>query len=465
MSSSAQAPRRVLISGAGVAGPVLAYWLHRASASAGRPIQTTLVERAPNLRTNGQTIDIRGKARRVIADMGLEARIRAACTHEEGQHIVDWRTGAVLGSFGAGADRGVCDIEILRYKMCKILYEATRDSTEYVFGDAIKNIEQDPQLGSGGGGGREAVVEFESGRRASYDVVVLADGMTSRPRSLVFPTSSSSASDANDRDAVVRYRSLGFKTAYFAIPYDPQTDGTWSRVCAFPRSRVIWTRPDANPADGNPPSLRVFLISRSPQAEALFADYRSLDVVEQKRRWRTLFEGAGWQTERILNAMDASTTQTADDGFYMQDIAQIRASTWHADRVVLVGDAAYCPSPMSGMGTSCAITGAYVLANELAKSEVDWSDSASLRAAFASYERICRPYIEEAQDINRFFTHRVTPSSALDLAAFRLAVRAGSWFVNSPTVARISKALSRGGGAGKEAEDDKLLKLPAYHHL
>ncbi|CAD6961062.1 unnamed protein product [Tilletia controversa] len=348
--------RRVLISGAGIAGPVFAHWLGRAG------ITSTLVERAPNVRTSGQTIDIRGKARGVMAQMGVEQKIRDACTFEEGLYFFN-SDDKPLAAFPVDVESGnspTCDIEILRYKLCSIFVDASKDTTEYVFSDSIKSITQDE---------REAVVEFESGKKESYDVVVLADGMLSRARSLVFPK--------EGEENGVQYKSIGTMVSYFTIPYVPEEDGTWSRIRVGTQARNAWIRPDGQCEQ---PTTRAFLLTRNAEAKRRFANYRKMDIAAQKKIWREVFQDAGWKTNRILDGMDASTGKP-DDDFYMQDIAQIKTKKWSKGRVVLLGDAAHCPSPMSGMGTSTAIVGAYVLANELAK-QPDWADLQQVTSAF-----------------------------------------------------------------------------------
>ncbi|CAD6898257.1 unnamed protein product [Tilletia controversa] len=429
--------RRILISGAGIAGPVLSYWLGRAG------IHSTIVERAPDLRTNGQTIDIRGKARKVIADMGVEQKIRDACTQEEGLYFVD-ADDKVLSAFPVDKENGnsaTCDIEILRYKLCSLFVDASKDTTEYIFSDSIKDIKQTE---------REAVVEFESGKKESYDVVVLADGMFSRARSLVFPK------EGEENEIV--YDSLGLKTAYFSIPYVPEDDGTWSRWRIAPGARNLWLRPDGK---SKTPTTRAFMMTRNKEALRRFENYRKLDIAAQKKIWREVYQGAGWKTQRVLDAMDASTG-SPDDDFYMQDIAQIKTKKWSKGRVVLLGDAGYCPSPMSGMGTSCAIVGAYVLGNELAK-QPNWADLDQVSIAFESYDKILRPYIEESQDIPRALFNLVYPNSNLAVRLIQICLMIANVLVNSVWLNAIFAKVSETIRGGKP-EEDKSLRLPEYGH-
>jgi 2-polyprenyl-6-methoxyphenol hydroxylase-like FAD-dependent oxidoreductase len=408
-------PRRVFISGAGIAGSVVAYWLGRAG------IRTTLVERAPSLRTSGQTLDIHGVARDVIAKMGLDSVICNTGTHEAGTHFVD-HSDRVCASFPVG--HGMTnEIEVIRHRLATIFYEASKDWTDYIFGDSIKGIKESEA---------EAIVDFESGQTRGFDAIVIADGM----RSLVFQTQETPHSNGD-----FYYKSLGVHTAYFSIPYREE-DGMWSRWWTATGRRSIWLRPV--PAD---PSMLACLIA-DPVAQLKLKDARFLDIPEQKKIWRDFFQGAGWQTERILDHM------TDADDFYMQEVAQVRAKGWSRGRVALVGDAAYGPSPMSGMGTSCAITGAYVLASELAKQP--YFSREGVTRAYRAYEDYCRPYVERAQDgaIGPIFLRVAWPESALGVGALRRLIAAVGVVANS----RLGNVFAR----FLPSEPDEGMILPDY---
>jgi 2-polyprenyl-6-methoxyphenol hydroxylase-like FAD-dependent oxidoreductase len=120
------------------------------------------------------------------------------------------------------------------------------------------------------------------------------------------------------------------------------------------------------------------------------------------------FADAGWQAKRILAAFASESSE-----LYMQRTAQVHASTWSRGRVVLLGDAAYCASPISGMGTSLALAGAYVLAGELAK-------HADHRHALASYETLLRPYVvTKAQKLPPGAPRIANPMSRLGVQVLR----------------------------------------------
>jgi 2-polyprenyl-6-methoxyphenol hydroxylase-like FAD-dependent oxidoreductase len=118
------------------------------------------------------------------------------------------------------------------------------------------------------------------------------------------------------------------------------------------------------------------------------ADVRGVDELDRDDQvtiLRRTFADVGWQTPRILEALDEAP-------FYFEALGQARLPVWSRGRVALLGDAAYCASPVSGMSTSLALTGAYVLAGELAAGP-------DHRAALARYEAVMRPYVEKAQDL------------------------------------------------------------------
>ncbi|GAA5981768.1 hypothetical protein JCM10908_004602 [Rhodotorula pacifica] len=408
--------RRVLISGAGIAGPVAAYWLGRAG------VQTVLVERASSLRNSGQTLDVNGIARQVVERMGLTDAVRAACTGEKGTLFVDGDD-RVRASLPAGFGP-TNEYEIVRHALSQVFYDASKAETEYIFSESIKNFVETES---------EVLVEFASGAPSRpFDAVILADGIHSTTRSLVF--------GAND-DAI-QLKTLGAHAAYFSLPFKPEEDTLWSKWWVTTGRRWIWLRPTGSSNEG--PAMLAALCSRDPAAQEELRGYRHLPQAEQKAMWARFFRGAGWKTDRILDGMAGA------EDFYVQEMAQIIASRWSKGRVVLVGDAAYSPSPLSGMGTSCAITGAYILANELANRQQ------SVQEAFESYERLVRPYVQhhQAEAIGPSLADFLMPDTQWGLRRLYLVLSTVATVVNSP----IRKLLTLLGGG---VEDEKLT-LPKY---
>ncbi len=399
---------RVLISGASVAGPALAYWLHRYG------YDTTVVERAPALRTGGQNVDVRGAGREVTRRMGIEDDIRAATTGEVGTRFIG-PSGRVIAEFPAGTtDSGgaTAELEVLRGDLAALLVAQTTADTEYRYGDRITAIHDDE--------GADAVrVEFEHAPSEHFDVVVAADGIGSSTRRLVF-------------GAEPTIRSLGLETTYATIPRTADDDDWW-RWYSAPGGRSVTLRPDAH---GTIRAAMSFLTDRT--REQAGAELRDVDA--QRARLRERFADAGWEAQRVLDGFDVA------DDLYSESIGQVRAPRWTSGRIALLGDAAYCASPISGMGTSLAITGAYVLAGELA-AHVDHRD------AFRGYERIIRPYVDQAQQLPPGTPRVANPKSRAGVALFGLAVRAGA----TPLVGKVAGRLF--------TPPADRIDLPDYAHL
>ncbi|MET9631503.1 FAD-dependent monooxygenase [Lentzea sp. NPDC006480] len=160
----------VLISGAGIAGPALAYWLARAGCS------PTVVERAPSLRPGGQAVDFRGEAHlSVLRRMGVLDAVMAAQTKPRDMVFrdPDGRERCRLPAWFTGGE-----VEILRGDLSRLLYEASCSDAEYVFGDWITSLDDD---------GAGVDVTFARGPSRRFDFVIGADGMRSGVRRLVFP--------------------------------------------------------------------------------------------------------------------------------------------------------------------------------------------------------------------------------------------------------------------------------------
>ncbi|MFJ2482672.1 FAD-dependent monooxygenase [Pseudomonas sp. NPDC087598] len=371
-------PQKILVTGASIAGPALAYWLSRQ----GKDV--TVVERAPEFRDGGQTIDVRGAGREVVRRMGLEELIRANTTHEQGIAFVDKdnQTKAFIGVNAFEGEGPIAELEILRGELAKLLIEHSQDRVTYRFGDSVAAIEDE---------GEQVRVRFEKGDEQVYDLVLVAEGIGSTTRNQVFGDE-------------VRRRPLNLYTAYFTVPRQP-SDGRIMRWHNIPGGRCVCLRPD------NLGTTRAFLsFQQAPSG------YEKLTQDEQKSLLKRLFADAGWQTPRILAALD----ETSD--LYLEAVGQVKMSQWSKGRIALLGDAAYCASPISGMGTSLGLCGAYVLAGELGR-------HADHTEAFAAYEKLMRPYVDQAQSVPGFAPRLASPHSRLGIAfghaVLRLATAPG----------------------------------------
>ncbi|HTJ31684.1 MAG TPA: FAD-dependent monooxygenase [Dactylosporangium sp.] len=333
---------RVLISGGGIAGPNLAYWLRQGGAD------VTVVERAPAPRAGGQAVDVRGVALDVIERMGLIEEVRKQRTRMRGSSMIGPDGTELSRSTEYAPSSGRLDsedIEILRDDLVTLLSEK---SGQIVHGNAIVAMRQDDT---------GVDVAFRNNTEARYDLVIGADGLNSKVRRLAFTEQS---------DQILH---LG---AYVAVYTAANTLGLdeWQ----------VWLQGE-NAGAGiytarNNRELRVNIGFMSGPLE-----YDRNDLDAQRRMVQERTAALGWEIPRLLEAM-----WTAPD-FYFDAMAQVRLDSWSTGRVALVGDAGYCASPLSGQGTSLALVGGYVLAEELTKADADH------RAAFAAYEERMRPFV------------------------------------------------------------------------
>ncbi|KAJ9630794.1 hypothetical protein H2203_001319 [Taxawa tesnikishii (nom. ined.)] len=356
------APLSILIVGCGVAGPTLASFLLSTSEPVGEKPHITVLERSSSLRAQGQNVDIRGAGVTIIRKLGLESVIRASVTGEEGVRFVD-ENNVTWGMFAADKSgkiqTGTSDIEILR---------GERDGgkgIEYVFGDWVEELEQD---------GSKVNVRFaKSGERRSFDLVVGADGLLSRTRRMVW-------GEESEED---RVKWLGMYGGFFSCPKG-ETDSLWRRWFRAPGRKGIMVRP----SDRKDRTTVFMLVINDEDKRLRDVALKGHKAVEaQKALLEEHFRDMGWECGRIVKEMKAA------EDFYYSPVAQIKMDKWSKGRVVLLGDAGYCASPVSGMGTTLAFTGAYNLAGALARHPDDYT------AAFAEYEKQMRPIADRAQKL------------------------------------------------------------------
>ncbi|KAL1307028.1 hypothetical protein AAFC00_005653 [Neodothiora populina] len=366
---------RVLISGAGIAGPTLAFFLRRIGA------HVTIVEKSPSLLPHGQNVDIQGSAISAIKKMGLIDQVRRLNTGEKGTHIIG-QNGQPFASFpvmeGCSASPS-SEFEILRGDLAAVLYDATKDqpNTDYLFDATIREVISNADDSVG--------VALSNGETRDFDLLVAADGQWSKVRKQCFPSESISVVET------------GMYAVYWTIPRLP-SDNDWWNVYVALKSRVVTVRPDPH---GTMRAMFTCMPSSPAQKRAWLEASKGGRQMQEDLLKRE-FSDAGWQTKRLLASMD----QVAD--FYFQHVQQIKMTRWSRSRVICLGDAAYAPTPLTGMGTSLAIIGAYVLAGELSRLDHGAHPSRALEA----YERTFRPFVERIQDIPFFIPGVMHPQAS-----------------------------------------------------
>ncbi|RSD07279.1 FAD-dependent monooxygenase [Amycolatopsis eburnea] len=395
---------RILVSGASIAGPVLAYWLTR------HGFDVTVVERAPQLRkTGGHAVDLFRPAMDITEKMGVLPRVEALKTgttrmtlHREGVR----RPARVDLSkiYQATSDRHV---EVMRDDLSEIYYDAGRDDVEYLFGDSITALSPDGD------------VTFEHAPPRRFDVVVGADGLHSNVRRLVFGEEAGLTT---------------FIGAYLAVLSLPGTAGLGEGETTLHlgpgRTAGIYSARHLDEARA------VFLFRRDEELE-----YHHRDVPRQKELLRAAYAGMHPQVDGWLAGLDGPGP------FYFDSITQLRLESWSRGRVTLVGDAGYCPGPAVGGSTSLAVLGAYVLAGELATAGGDHE------RAFAAYEREMAELVRQSRAFAAGAARSLIPASRLGVWALANGGR-----LVSALPAGVSRAIAKLNTGGVRMHDSMQVK-------
>jgi 2-polyprenyl-6-methoxyphenol hydroxylase-like FAD-dependent oxidoreductase len=378
---------RVLISGAGIAGPTLAYWLDRYG------FEPTIVESAPRLKTGGYVIDFWGAGFDIADRMGLLPEIgrrgylirEVRIDNGDGKRIAGFST----DSFSRIA--GGRFVSLARGDLAATIFAAIEGRVQAIFGDSVERIEQTE---------KSVHVEFRHAGRREFDLVIGADGLHSRIRQLVF----------GEQSRFERY--LGHKAAAFEVEgYEPRDELVY----------VMYTQVGQQVGRFSMRGNRTMFLLTFKNADAALPT----GIQEQKALLRKRFGKSGWECPRILEALDACSD------LYFDRVSQIRmeaeSGLWTRGRVTLLGDAASCVSLLAGQGSALAMVAAYILAGELHRARGDYA------LAFARYQQLFSPFVLMKQN------------AALRLAGFfapksRLAMLVRNQVINLMTIPWIADA-------------------------
>ena len=343
---------KVLILGAGVAGPTLAYWLLQ------HGFTPTIVESAPQLRTGGYLIDFWGAGFDIAEQMGILPEVRRRGYRLRQLKVVDSEGKRVAGFpvdvfFRATRDRYV---SLPRTDLANAIFSKVEGRVETIFGDTVEHLVQSE---------RSVQVTLRSGVVREFDLVVGADGLHSRIRELAF---------GPERE-FERY--LGFKAAAFiADGYEPRDELAYVMFTEVGQQVGRFAlREDRS----------MFLFTFADQGIEI-----PPKLADQKAALRKRFGNSGWECTQILAALERSNE------LYFDRVSQIRMSDsnslWSRGRVVLVGDAAFCVSLLAGQGCALAMIASYVLAGELKRCGSDYAE------AFRRYESLFGPFVLKKQN-------------------------------------------------------------------
>lgn len=354
--------KNVLISGAGIAGVTLAFWLKKFG------FNPTIIEISPTLREGGYAIDFMGAGFDVAEKMGIIPALEKADLNISEIAFVD-KDNNQHGSMNYQKIKQALNnraFTLLRSDLAKVIYDSLDKETEIIFGDTITEIQQDLE---------KVQVVLKSGVTRSFDLLVGADGLHSNARNLVF---------GNESQFEKYY---GYYTSSFTID-DFINEGRAFSMFNVPNKQVaVYTIGKEKTA--------TFFIFRSPEK----LNYGYHDIKKQKQILKDEFMNVGWKCDELLSNIE----KTSD--FYFDSISQIKMENWSNGRISLVGDACYCPSLLSGKGSTLAMVGAYILAGELKLANGNY------KPAFAQYENIFKPFIDKKQKSAQSFAKSFVPKS------------------------------------------------------
>lgn len=361
---------KILVVGAGIAGPSVCYWLQKYG------FTPVMIENSASLRTGGQALDIRGVAVGLVKKIGIYDQICSKRTRLECARFVDLEGNILHEEHGeASGFRQGEEVEIIRGDLVQILMDMIPD-VPCRFGTSIASIQQNDD---------GVTVQFKDGSVEEYDLVIGADGIHSATRRAAF--------NKEEYQLV----NLGSYISIYTIPNYLHLSHT-ELLCETDQKLVTIT------SDADPDTAQAGFSFRS---DHVLNNTRDKD--EQMQFLRDTFHDFGWEASRMLELMPDSPD------FYFDVITQVKMNSWSKGRVALLGDAGYCASPYSGQGNNLAIVGAYILAGELHAADGDYQQ------AFARYDELMRPFVEVTQEFGAWSssTFLVKDAISADMAEER----------------------------------------------
>ncbi|MBO9701936.1 MAG: FAD-dependent monooxygenase [Sporocytophaga sp.] len=339
--------KKVLISGASIAGLSTAYWMNKIG------YKVTVVEIANAPRINGAAIDFRGNALDSIKRMTVFEQLKSNRLNVE---MIEFKNAYDITESSILLKREETEltndeIEIERDKFISILFDELKNEVEFIFNNSITELNETKD---------DIKITFKNGSHGAFDLVFGCDGIHSGVRKIWF---------GNE----IEYSH--FLEGYFSITIV-------NKLLIKEKTMQMF----------NVPNKAITLNAYNNKTDIIFCffsekeipyDYR--DVEQQRQIISEQFANQNWRTPELLREIMSA------QNFYFDKFCQIKMPSWTKGRVALVGDSGYCASPAAGMGASLSMFGASTLADALQK------HNGNFELAFQEYNKNLRSLIEDVQ--------------------------------------------------------------------
>ena len=359
--------KRVIISGAGIAGLTCAIWL---GINGFNPI---IIEKSPSIRAHGYIVSLSHESFRLASELGIleklcnrGAGIKESCYYDKNKT-------PMLSLDYQNLFAGLDIVQIMRDELETVLYEEAKDLCEFRFDNSLTKIDQDQN---------KVYIELKDGTADTCDVLIGADGLHSVTRSLTFTESE------------VEKRYMGIFSSAYRLPNVLGISNRFENHMEQKRYMCVYTT-GAN-------DLACVFIWKSNALEAPKSKVR-VSVLSDA------FEGSSDATMEVIS------NAPGGESIYMDPLIQIRMQSWNKGNVVLLGDAAHCLTLLSGQGASTAFWGASVLAKQLIENNAD--------IAFDRYHSVLSQVTDKMQQTTRNAAKWYIPDNRLNYLSRDFAMR------------------------------------------
>lgn len=356
--------KHILITGAGIAGLTAANFL------AQQGHRVTLVDRTPSFSKAGFLISLKSFGVKIMDELGLTQALKSASSPSETVDFVETDETIIqtiaYDKMNENIERSVL---ISRGGLHEVLHDAIKSDVEILFDTTLVQVNEKEDY---------AEVELSNGSTLYVDLIIVSEGLRSATRQQYFD-------NVQFEDFNMLYVGGRLKQ------YHHKKVGAFKIYIDVDKMLSIY------PIAEDEIAIQCYIRS--------FEDLNSL----RKSAPHMLKNAFGSYNAEVNHLLDS----LLDEGlFFIDKMGMVHTSNLVNDRMVLLGDAGYCPTALSGMGASLSIYGAKALAHFIAL------DTDDLGAACLKYNQLMQPVITKFQDNAKNNALSFLPENAFHLAKF-----------------------------------------------